>query len=112
MQTIIKPRIETKLYIRNKGGAGVTSQFEAPNAKVRSDDESHDKPHDAQIKREDCNPSAVGASNVVPTPSTRMPRVCPKGSPKDPTRAKPGPQVGHQAVKPGVPKTQLHWHCA
>ena len=72
-----KPNLKHKMqtYNRDEDGTEAKTQFETPNAKVHSDD----KPHDAQIKREDCNPGAIGASNTSPTLPTRVLGVCSKG---------------------------------
>ena len=72
-----KPNLKHKMqtYNRDKDGTEAKTQFETPNAKVHGDDKSHN----AQIKREDCNPEAIGASNTAPMLPTRVLRACSKG---------------------------------
>ena len=72
-QTMLKPR--HKCTIEDENGTEAKTQFETPNAKVHGDDKSHN----AQIKREDCNPEAIGASNTAPMLPTRVLRACSKG---------------------------------
>ena len=66
---------KTQMYNRDEDSTEAKTQFETPNAKVHSDGKSHD----AQIKREDCNPEAIGASNTAPMLPTRVLKVCSKG---------------------------------
>lgn len=88
---MLKPR--HKCTIEDEDGTEAKTQFETPNAKVHGDDKSHN----AQIKREDCNPEAIGASNTAPMLPTRVLRACSKGPQrphKSQTRAPSRPLTG------------------